>query len=210
MPELTAEQQHLIRQIIAENPVTQPFLNWKNGYELLVAVVLSAQCTDAMVNKVTPALFAACPTPEALAAAPLEQLERLVHSTGFYRDKARNLKAAGQLLTERHRGQIPESMEDLTALPGVGRKTANVLRGTLFGLPAIIVDTHFKRVVRRLGLTAADEPAAIERELAALLPAAYQYPFSMSANLHGRRVCKARTPDCENCPVHWGCPASSV
>jgi endonuclease-3 len=197
----------LIEKLIRLHPDTAPFLESENPFQLLVAVILSAQCTDAKVNEVTRVLFRAFPTPTRLAGAPLADVEKIVYPTGFYREKAAHIVETSQLLLERHGGEVPLSMEELTALPGVGRKTANVIRGQVGGLPAVIVDTHFKRVTKRLGLTQQDDPGAIERELAALVPLPMQFAFSMAANRHGRVYCHARVPRCGDCPVQKLCPS---
>jgi endonuclease-3 len=174
-----------------------------------VATILSAQCTDERVNQVTPALFDRYPDPASLARARLPTLEKMIHSTGFFRNKARNLKGAAARLVAEHGGQVPTRMEELVALPGVGRKTANVIRGACFGLPAVVVDTHFGRVVRRLGFTDAGDPVKIERELRALVPESRQTTFSMVANFHGREVCRSHRPLCGTCPVRSLCPYPS-
>ena len=187
-------------------PDHKPLLNYRNPYELLIAVILSAQTTDAQVNLVTPALFAAFPDPCSLARAEQSTVEELIHSTGFFRAKARNVRAAARLLCEQFNSEVPDSMKALVSLPGVGRKTANVLRGALYGLPAVIVDTHFARVTRRLGLAAASTADGVEREIAALIPPQRQYSFSMRLNYHGRYRCHARRPDCAGCEVRLLCP----
>ncbi len=197
----------LIEKIIRLHPDTAPFLESETPFQLLIAVILSAQCTDAKVNEVTRVLFRAFPNPAKLAQAPLADVEKIVYPTGFYRDKAANIVETARLIVERHNGEVPLDMEALTALPGVGRKTANVVRGQVGGLPAIIVDTHFKRVTKRLGLTEQDDPGAIERDLAALVPPSLQFAFSMAANRHGRVFCHARRPDCGECPVQKLCPS---
>jgi endonuclease-3 len=196
----------IVRRLLALYPHERPRLDFRSAFELMVATVLAAQCTDEQVNRVTPALFAKYPDPASLAAARLSDLERLVHSTGFFRQKARNLKRAAGLLVERFGGAVPRSIEELATLPGVGRKTANVVAGLAFGGAAIIVDTHFRRVVQRLGLAAAEDPDRIESELRALVPAAEQTRFSMAANAHGRLVCRARSPLCGECPLEGLCP----
>ena len=197
----------LIEKIIRLHPDSAPFLESENPFQLLVAVILSAQCTDAKVNEVTRVLFRAFPTPARLAAAPLADVEKIVYPTGFYREKAVHIVETSRLILERHGGEVPLEMAELTALPGVGRKTANVIRGQVGGLPAVIVDTHFKRVTRRLGLTERDEPTAIERDLEALVPPSLQFAFSMAANRHGRLFCTARNPRCGDCPVQKLCPS---
>ena len=197
----------LIEKIIRHFPDTAPFLESENPFQLLVAVILSAQCTDAKVNEVTRILFRAFPTPSRLAAAPLADVEKIVYPTGFYREKAAHIVETARLILEKLGGEVPLDMEALTALPGVGRKTANVIRGQVGGLPAIIVDTHFKRVTRRLGLTEREEPTAIEKELEALVPSTLQFSFSMAANRLGRAFCSARNPRCGDCPVQKLCPS---
>ncbi len=182
------------------------FLVYANPFQLLIAVILSAQTTDRQVNLVTPELFARYPAPEDLARASLPELEAIVRPTGYFHAKARNIRETGAQLVSRFGGEVPHSMEELTSLPGVGRKTANVVRGTLFGEPAIIVDTHFGRVVGRLGFTTARNPERIERELQELVPPDDQYAFSMMINKHGRVYCHARRPDCPHCPIEQLCP----
>ncbi len=186
-------------------PDTTPILRFSTPFELLIAVILSAQTTDNQVNQVTPTLFARYPTPEALATAPLEEIEAIVHSTGFFRSKAKNIRQTAAILQERHGSTVPRAMEDLVDLPGVGRKTAHVVRGVVYGLPAIIVDTHFKRVVSRIGLAAATTPGGVEREISLLIPEAEQFAFSMAVNNHGRRLCFSKKPACDECPVRRLC-----
>lgn len=182
-------------------------LDFCNAYELLVATILAAQCTDARVNTVTPALFERYPNPTALAEATPEELEPIVKSTGFFRQKARSLSNCMGEIVERFGGEVPGSMEDLTSLPGVGRKTANVLLGSCFDTPAIVVDTHMKRLCNRLGLSQESNPEKIESELIALLPPKQRTGFSLCIPLHGRRVCKARKPLCSECVLCEDCPA---
>ena len=175
------------------------FLHFKNSFELLIAVILSAQTTDEQVMRVVPALFAKFPTPEKMAKADIPVLEKLIHATGFFHAKAKNIKATSQKLIELYGGVVPDTIEELVKLPGVGRKTANVVVGTLFDKPAVIVDTHFKRVTYRLGLTKNTEPDKVEADIRKLLPPEKQYRFSMTANLHGRECCHARKPECDAC-----------
>ncbi|MBQ6904716.1 MAG: endonuclease III [Spirochaetia bacterium] len=175
------------------------FLHFKNSFELLIAVILSAQTTDEQVMRVVPALFDKFPTPEKMAKADIPVLEKLIHATGFFRAKAKNIKATSQKLLELYAGVVPSTIEELIKLPGVGRKTANVVVGTLFDKPAVIVDTHFKRVTYRLGLTKNTEPDKVEADIRKLLPPEKQYRFSMTANLHGRECCHARKPECDAC-----------
>jgi endonuclease-3 len=181
-------------------------LNHASALELLVATILSAQSTDRRVNEVTPALFRRYRTSEAYAQAKPAELETLIRSTGFYKSKARSLIACGQALTERFGGRVPQRMDDLVTLPGVGRKTANVMRGGWFGQPAVVVDTHVKRVAQRLGLTASEDPDVIEQDLQAVIPEARWTPASQRLLLHGRYVCLARRPKCDVCPVYAECP----
>ncbi|MGE0755482.1 MAG: endonuclease III [Pirellulaceae bacterium] len=186
-------------------------LRHRNPFELLVATILSAQCTDERVNIVTPTLFARFPTAEAMAEAPLETLETLIQSTGFFRNKARNIKACSAQLVARHGGEVPQQLDELVQLPGVGRKTANVVLGTAFGLPTgVVVDTHVQRVSRRLGLTEHKDPEKIERELMQLLPPQEWIDYSHRMIHHGRRVCKARRPLCEKCVFQKICPRVGV
>jgi endonuclease III len=177
-------------------------------FQLLVATILSAQCTDERVNMVTPGLFAAYPTPEALANASLEELEERIRSTGFFRSKAKNLVGMARAVTERFGGVVPPSMEDLTSLPGVGRKTANVVRSVAMGLPGLPVDTHVGRLTRRLGLTAQTDPVKVETEICALVPAAEWGTLSLRLIRHGRKVCQARTPRCGECLLADICPSA--
>ncbi|HEY1634907.1 MAG TPA: endonuclease III [Acidimicrobiales bacterium] len=185
-------------------------LHHENAFQLVVATILSAQTTDEGVNAVTPALFRAYPGPEELAGADLGELEALIHRTGFFRNKARSLKGMGGALVERFGGEVPSSIEDLTSLPGVGRKTANVIRSVGLGLPGLPVDTHVGRLSRRLGLTAETDPVKAEHELSALLPPAEWGSFSLRLILHGRRVCVARRPHCVDCVLNDFCPSAEL
>ena len=186
-------------------PDKRPLLEYESPYQLLIAVILSAQTTDAQVNRVTPELFRRYPTPHALSAADPADIEALVFPTGFYRSKAKNIRAAARSLAEDHRGEVPQTMEALTRMPGVGRKTANVLLGVLYGKPSVVVDTHFSRVVRRIGFTEATQPDRIEREMADIVPEEIRTAFSMCINFHGRYVCTARSPRCYECPIALLC-----
>lgn len=177
-------------------------------FQLLAATILSAQSTDATVNKVTPALFARYPSPAALAAADPVELEQLIHPTGFFRAKARSLSGMATALVERFDGEVPRAMEDLVTLPGVGRKTANVVRSVALGLPGLAVDTHVGRLSLRLGLTGETDPVKVEHELNALIPAPDRGLFSLRLILHGRQVCVARRPRCEVCVLNDFCPSS--
>jgi endonuclease-3 len=185
-------------------------LRHENPFQLLTATILSAQTTDERVNSVTPALVALFPTPADLAAADPEELERLIHPTGFFRQKARSLIGMASVLEERFGGEVPSAMEDLVTLPGVGRKTANVVRSVAMGLPGLPVDTHVGRVSRRLALTEEEDPVKAEHDLNAIVPAAERGAFSLRVILHGRRVCVARKPRCEDCVLNDFCPSSRV
>jgi endonuclease-3 len=177
---------------------------------LLAATILSAQCTDVRVNMVTPALFDAYPTPEKLSHADVLHVEQLVRSTGFYQTKAKNLVAMASQVMSRYGGEVPREIEDLITLPGVGRKTANVLRSVVFDLPGLPVDTHVGRLSRRLGLTKLEDPVKVEYELNAMLPPPEWGQFSLRLILHGRRVCDARKPKCEDCLLEKLCPSSNL
>jgi endonuclease-3 len=179
-----------------------------NAFELLVATILSAQSTDENVNKVTPALFAHYPTPRDLAAADPAEVEVEIHSTGFFRSKTKSLVGMATALVERFDGEVPHAIEDLVTLPGVGRKTANVVRSVALGLPGLPVDTHVGRLAKRLGLTTLDDPVKVEHELNAMLPPAERGLFSLRLILHGRRICTARKPKCGDCVLNDYCPAA--
>jgi endonuclease III len=181
-----------------------------NAFQLAVATILSAQTTDERVNQVTPALFAHFPTPEAMAAADPAEVEALIRSTGFFRNKTRSLLGMATALVERFGGEVPTALADLVTLPGVGRKTANVIRSVGFGLPGLPVDTHVGRVSRRLGLTAETDPVKVERDLCAFLPPAEWGAFSLRMILHGRQVCVARKPRCAQCVLADFCPSAQL
>jgi endonuclease-3 len=176
-------------------------LDFTNPLELLVATVLSAQCTDVRVNKETPAIFKKYPTAADYAAAPLEELEAAFHPTGFFRQKAKSIKGICQALVEKHGGKVPASLEELVKLPGVGRKTANVILGNAFGIPGITVDTHLGRVSQRLGLTQNKDPVKIEFDLMPLVPQERWTKFSHQMIWHGRAICTAKKPQCPVCPI---------
>ncbi|MFM7572438.1 MAG: endonuclease III [Snowella sp.] len=184
-------------------------LNYETPVQLLVATILSAQCTDERVNKVTPALFSRYPDAQALAYADREELEKLVHSTGFYRNKAKNIQGACQKIMEEFGGEVPQQMEQLLSLAGVARKTANVVLAHAFGIiQGVTVDTHVKRLSQRLGLTKETDPVKIERELMKLLPQPDWENFSISIIYHGRAVCNARKPICSACDLSHVCPSA--
>jgi endonuclease III len=186
-------------------------LNYQDPFELLVATVLSAQCTDERVNRVTPALFDRCPTPQALAAIPQEELERLIRSTGFFRNKAKNLIGAAKVIVEQHGGVLPGTMGELLRLPGVARKTANVVLGNAFGVSeGFVVDTHVARLARRMGLSEQEDPSKIEADLMATFPRETWTALGHRLIHHGRAVCSARKPSCRECPVAELCPKVGV
>ena len=187
-------------------PDRSPLLNYTSPFELMIAVILSAQTTDAQVNRVTPELFSRYPSPAALAAARLSDVEAIVHSTGFYRNKAKNIVAAARAVHELHGDAVPSTMEELVTIPGMGRKSANVILGVIHGEPSIVVDTHLARVTNRLGFVSGKNPVKIERELRGLVPVELQTDFSMAVNLHGRYRCFARKPDCAGCELADLCP----
>jgi endonuclease III len=196
------------RRLAEEYPDAVCELDHRNPYELLAATILSAQCTDARVNMVTPELFARYPTPNDLAVADPEVVEDIVRSTGFYQAKTRNLLGMAHGLVERFQGQVPTRLEDLVTLPGVGRKTANVVRSVAFGLPGLPVDTHVGRLSRRLALTVNEDPVKVEVELNAMIPPAQRGAFSLRLIQHGRRICDARKPRCQDCVLEDICPSS--
>lgn len=183
-------------------------LNAENDFELLVATRLSAQCTDARVNIITPALFGKYRTLEDYANANVEDVEELVHSCGFYRQKARDIIGMAQQIIERFDGKVPDNIEDLTSLPGVGRKTANLICGDVYGKPAVVADTHLIRITNLLGLVATKDPLKVELELRKILPPEESNDFCHRCVLHGRAVCVARRPDCGNCCMAEFCKSA--
>ncbi len=191
-------------------PEARISLDFKTPWQCLVATILSAQCTDKRVNQVTPRLFAEVPDVRAMDTAPAGRIEHLILDTGFFRQKTRSLKGTARAIVQRFGGEVPSRMEDLVTLPGVGRKTANVLLGHVFGQPGLVVDTHVRRLTQRLGLTHEIDPDRIELELQALLKPAEWTPFSMRLILHGRTVCQARKPRCEVCALAADCPRIGV
>ncbi len=202
------------RELLARLPKIYPDAHCElvhaNPLELLVATILSAQCTDKRVNLTTPALFQRCRTAADYAAIPQDELEALIRPTGFYRNKAKNLRAMGQALVERHGGKVPSTLEELAALPGAGRKTANVVLGNAFSKnEGVVVDTHVGRLSQRLGLTKFSDPVRIERDLMKLFPRESWTDFSHWLIFHGRRRCAARKPDCPNCELRDICPSAT-
>lgn len=203
---LTRRARRAYRALLATYPYAHPELDFENPYQLLVATVLSAQTTDVGVNKVTPALFARYPDARALAAADRETLETMIKPTGFFRAKADSLLKLSADLVERYDGEVPGRLKDLVTLPGVGRKTANVVLGNAFDVPGITVDTHFGRVSRRLGWTTEEDPVKVEAVVGALFPRKDWTMLSHVLIFHGRRMCHARRPACGVCPVARLCP----
>ncbi len=197
----------VVRALEGQYPDARCELDFTSPFELLVATVLSAQCTDQKVNEVTPGLFARNPTAEALASSDLADLEETIRPTGFFRQKAVTLQGIGRILCDRYGGEVPDVLEDLVALPGVGRKTANVVLGEAFAIPGIAVDTHVLRVARRLGWTTETDAVKVERDLMALIPKARWTRVSQLVIWHGRRRCHARAPACGACTLATRCPS---
>ncbi|MGH7163666.1 MAG: endonuclease III [Planctomycetota bacterium] len=198
----------VIRRLRAEHPDARCGLRHSDPFQLAVATVLSAQCTDEMVNRVTPELFRRYPTPEALARARPRDVERLIHSTGFFRNKTKNILGLARAVVERFSGRVPGTMEELLSLPGVARKTANVVLGAAFAKAAgVVVDTHVRRLSRRLGLTKEEDPRKIERDLMELVPRKDWIDLGHLLIWHGRRVCGARKPQCDRCVLQDRCPS---
>lgn len=206
----TRRARRIDRALAERYPDAHCELDFADPLQLLVATLLSAQTTDVRVNLVTPALFARYPTAADFAGADQGELEDLIRSTGFFRAKSRSIIGLGRALVERYDGEVPARMADLVTLPGVGRKTANVVLGNAFGIPGLPVDTHVLRVTRRLGLTASEDPVTVEAELCAMLP---KRDWTMASHLliaHGRRTCHARRPACGACPVARWCPSAGI
>jgi endonuclease III len=200
----------IVRDLAGLYPDATCALHFDGPLQLLIATILSAQCTDVRVNLVTPALFARYPDAAAFANADRAELERLIQSTGFFRNKARNIQLCCQELVVKHGGQVPSTMEELTPLPGVGRKTANVVLGNAFAVPGIPVDTHVGRLSRRMGLTVHTDPVKVERDLMEMIPKKEWTMFGHRMIYHGRRVCHARRPLCEECTLAKFCPKIGV
>ncbi len=200
----------LLRALEELYPAAECALNYENPWQLLVATILSAQCTDVRVNIVTRELFKQLPGPQQMAAASQEQVEELIRTTGFFRNKAKNLIQSSQQLLDLHQGQVPADLNALVALNGVGRKTANVVLGNAYGIPGMVVDTHVKRLSRRFGWTREDDPEKIEKDLCRLLPQTEWTQCSHTLIAHGRACCKAPTPQCSRCGVVALCPRKGV
>jgi endonuclease III len=209
--ELKAQAARVVRRLKADYPGATCALENETPFQLLVATILSAQCTDERVNMVTPELFRRWPTAREMAVAPIHDLEKVIQSTGFFRNKAKNIKAASQGLVEQHDGEVPRELEQLVALPGVGRKTANVVLGTAYGLATgVVVDTHVTRLSRRLGLTQHTDPTRIEQDLMQIVPQREWVDFSHRLIHHGRQICTARKPKCPECSMNKFCPKIGV
>ncbi len=208
VPRRIAREQFGILESLYPHPVTA--LNYRNEFELLVAVILSAQCTDARVNMTTPSLFARYPTPKKLAAADGSDVEQLIKSCGFFRMKSRNIIACARDLVERYGGRVPRERQDLESLAGVGRKTASVVLAAAFQGQALAVDTHVFRVSHRLGMTLGKTPLQVEQDLTALLPPSKWGDATHWLILHGRQICKAPTPRCPRCPLQELCPTPAI
>ena len=207
----SAPAPEVVARLEAEYPDARTELDWSNPLELLVATILSAQTTDVQVNKVTERLFAKYRTAEDYADAPSHVLEEDIRPTGFYNNKARSLRGMASALVENHGGEVPRTMSELVALPGVGRKTANVVLGNAFGVDeGIVVDTHVRRVSGRLGLTTSSDPVRIEQDLMQVVPKDDWTVYSHLLILHGRRICKSRKPDCPNCRLNDICPSADL
>lgn len=202
---LKPKTQRTFELLAALYPEAQTELHYSDPFQLLVATILSAQCTDARVNQVTKVLFGKIRTPCDFARCSQKRLEEIIRPTGFFRQKAKSIRGAAAALVEHHAGRVPQTMEELIALPGVGRKTANVVLGNAFGTPGLAVDTHVRRLAQRIGLSSHSDPEKIEADLTALLPPTRWTLMSHLLISHGRRVCKARKPICERCPLRKLC-----
>ena len=210
LPQVTANEKRRARRLLSaleeHYPDAECALHYTQPHELLIATILSAQCTDDRVNKVTPPLFAKYPTAEKMSRATQASVEKLIHSTGFFRAKATNIRGMSRALVEEHNGDVPRDLDSLVRLPGVGRKTANVVLGTAFGIPSgVVVDTHVKRICNLLGLTKRKSPDQIERDLIEIIPQKEWINFSHRLIHHGRQICIARRPQCTRCPLLKNC-----
>jgi endonuclease-3 len=210
LPEKKVRAKAIYRQLTKSYPNVRCELDYNSAFQLLVATVLSAQCTDKRVNQTTPALFKKYPNPKKMAKADLKDIQRLVKSTGFFRAKAKNIKGLSNKIMEEFDGDVPSNLEDLIALPGVGRKTANVVLGHAFGIPGITVDTHFGRLSRRFGWSKQNDPVKVEFEVGELIAEKEWTNLSQRMIWHGRRVCHARKPACGACPLAKLCPSYGI
>lgn len=212
-PKITADQRSarsIYRILTKEYPDARCELDFNSPLELLVATVLSAQCTDKRVNSVTPTLFKTFPTLEMLAGAKLSKVEEIIYSTGFYRSKAKNIKELANKILKEFNGEVPTTLAQLVTLPGVGRKTANVVLGNAFGIPGLTVDTHFGRLSRRFGWSTATDPVKVENDVAKLIPEKEWTLLSHKLIWHGRRICHSRKPECGICPLAKLCPSARI
>jgi endonuclease-3 len=212
-PKITAEAssaRSIYRILTKEYPDARCELDFNSPLELLIATVLSAQCTDVRVNAVTPVLFNRFPTLETLAAAKLSEVEEIIYSTGFFRSKAKNIKELANRILNDFGGEVPNDLAQLVTLPGVGRKTANVVLGNAFGIPGLTVDTHFGRLSRRFGWSTATDPVKVENDVAKLIPEKEWTLLSHKLIWHGRRVCHSRKPECGICPLAKLCPSAGI
>ena len=201
----------VIKAVKAAYPKAGCSLKHRSVWQLMVATILSAQCTDERVNLTTPNLFKAYPTPKAMGVAKQEDVEKLIRSCGFYKNKAKNIIAASKVIAENYKGRVPKTMEELTTLPGVARKTANVVLGTGYGInDGIVVDTHVARLSNRMGLSKNTEPERIEKDLVKIVPREEWTDFSHQLIAHGRAICQARNPKCQDCPLKSICPRKGV
>jgi endonuclease-3 len=210
LPEKKVRAKVIYRQLSKNYPNVRCELDYKNAFQLLVATVLSAQCTDKRVNQTTPALFKKYPNPQKMAKADLRDIQNLVKSTGFFRAKAKNIKGLSNKIMEEFDGKVPSNLEDLITLPGVGRKTANVVLGHAFGIPGITVDTHFGRLSRRFGWSKQNNPVKVEFEVGELIPEKEWTNLSQRMIWHGRRVCHSRKPACGACALAKLCPSYGI
>jgi endonuclease III len=205
MAKRTSRTDKILKILRATYPNVKTQLRHRNPFQLLVATILSAQCTDRQVNAVTPGLFNKLKAPDDFVGVPIDTLEKLIHSTGFYRNKAKNIQNCSKALLEKFNGKVPEKLEELIQLPGVGRKTANVVLGAAFGVPGIVVDTHVSRISQRLGLTSHKDPVKIEFDLMKAIPEKDWNDFSLQLIYFGRETCQARKPSCPVCPLNDLC-----
>ena len=210
LPEKKVRAKAIYRQLTKNYPNVRCELDYNSAFQLLVATVLSAQCTDKRVNQTTPALFKKYPNPKKMAKADLKEIQKLVKSTGFFRAKAKNIKGLSNKIMEEFDGDVPSNLDDLITLPGVGRKTANVVLGHAFGIPGITVDTHFGRLSRRFGWSKQNDPVKVEFEVGELIPEKEWTNLSQRMIWHGRRVCHARKPACGACPLAKLCPSYGI
>ena len=210
LPEKKVRAKAIYRQLTKNYPNVRCELDYNSAFQLLVATVLSAQCTDKRVNQTTPALFKKYPNPKKMAKADFKDIQRLVKSTGFFRSKAKNIKALSNKIMEEFDGDVPSNLDDLITLPGVGRKTANVVLGHAFGIPGITVDTHFGRLSRRFGWSKQSDPVKVEFEVGELIPEKEWTNLSQRMIWHGRRVCHSRKPACGACPLAKLCPSYGI